>query len=924
MSVLLEIQTLGGLSLRLDETAVSSFASRKAEALLLYLACNPRPHARETLATMFWDDSPQQRSLANLSVLLTSLRKQVAPFIKSSRHDIQIDTIENIWIDAIALSNALSDLPTQQALTRSTAVSIADAVSLYNGPFLAGFYIQQAAAFSEWALLEQERLAQMTIHGMDKLANFYLERGQYAEGISLGRTLISLDPMREESHRQLIKLFAASGQRHAAVEQYESCVAILDEELGLEPAEETIALIEQVRNGQLGEETAVIIQRHPTAKAKHNIPTEMTSFVGRERELTDIEIQLNQPMCRLLTVLGPGGVGKTRLAQAIGRQMADSYLDGVWFVPLASLSSADFLETAVADAIGFSFSGNQSPRDQLLNYLSQKELLLILDNFEHLIDSKAIQFITSLLTHAPELQLLISSRERLQLQAEWLFEVQGLPYPQTVINNGVEAYGAVQLFCQRTQQLSPSQKPAENDLPQVVEIVRLLAGMPLGIELAAANLRYYDWTDIIDGIRQGLDFLHTNLRDLPERHRSLRGVIDGSWRILSEAEQDAFMGLSVFQGDFSQKAALAVLQTTPDLLNALVDKSLLQRMKNGRFQLHNILRQYASEKLKANPNQQATYRQRHSAFYADLVATYQQGILGGNQQQALKSIQDEIENIRTSWAYARLLPTDSTTLLSALDDTIDVMFYFYYMRSWLQEGATIFGQIIDWLEGATNAQARFLLARLKARYGWLIYLAGERQEGKQLLEESLIFYRSQSDFGREVVFCLNYLGAMAYVSKQVEQVQRYLDEALTLANAIGDLHGEGIGLNILGGVLTDSGEFEKAAEFLQKSSNFKRQVGDYWGIAFSLASLARVEMALEKYESAAANLQESLSIRRTMGDQRGEALCLQQLAEVAQAQNEIETAVSLYTDALTIFKTIGDAQAVAQVEEKLAHLKDEG
>ncbi|MCA9921950.1 MAG: hypothetical protein KC421_06255, partial [Anaerolineales bacterium] len=604
----MEIQTLGGLRIQLDETAVSGFVSRKAEALLVYLACNPRLHARETLATLLWDELPQQRSLANLSVLLTSLRKQLAPFLHISRHEIGMNQEADFVVDAVTLAAAMESVSHRTGLTRSTAVHMAQAVALYQGPFLAGFYVRQANNFSEWAILEQERLQQLAIHGMSQLVEFYAQRQQWPEGIGLGQRLVNLDPMREESQRQLMWLFALSGQRPAALEQYQTCLDVLEAELGVEPAAETTALYERIKEGDFEQADAGRIFRgavdgETTASVRtlHNLPADTTSFVGREQELAHIRERLNLPACRLLTIVGPGGVGKTRLALTAARRQRSQYLDGVWFVPLASLPSADFWETAVADALGFSFSGNDDPRTQLINFLRQKEILLVLDNFEHLLTEKGVGLVTALLTQAPECQLLISSRERLNLQAEWLLEVEGLPYPTGTQSENRPVVGAIELFQQRAQQVLPDFQLNASRLPLVTEIVSLLAGMPLGIELAAANLRYFDLGDIAAGIRESVDFLQTSRRDMPQRHRSLRAVIDRSWQALSDAEQAAFMALSVFRGRFSTQAALAVLKTNPAVLHTLVDKSLLQRSENGRLQMHNILRQYAADRLAALP-----------------------------------------------------------------------------------------------------------------------------------------------------------------------------------------------------------------------------------------------------------------------------------------------------------------------------------
>ncbi len=910
MTSKLEIQTLGGLSIKVDGTAVSNFVSRKAEALLVYLACYPRPHARETLAALLWDDLSQQRSLANLSVLLSSLRKQLDAFLDSSRHEIGILEGSDFVVDAVQMAEAVAAVSYRQELTRSTAVHLADAIDLYQGPFLAGFYVRQASGFSEWAILEQERLQQLAVRGMNLLVDFYRTRRQYAQGTDLGLRLVNLDPLREESHRHLMRLWALSGQRHAALEQYQTCRTILDEELGVEPAEETTALWQQIKSG------AIDYAADPDlTHFQHNLPAETTSFVGRQRELALIDERLSLPTCRLLTIVGPGGVGKTRLALAAARRQVPHFLDGVWFVPLASLPSSDFLETAVADAIGFSFSGSTDVRKQLLNYLRQKEMLLVLDNFEHLLGENGVTLLQAILEQAPELRLLISSRERLNMQSEWLLQVEGLLCPPEQNAKDVTAYGAVQLFQQRAQQVSPTFQ-MDRELPQVTDIVALLAGMPLGIELAAANVRYYDCAEIAAGIRESLDFLQTKQRDLPARHRSLRAVIDRSWQTLLPEEQAAFAMLSVFRGQFSPDAAQAVWKTNPALLVALVDKSLLQRNENGRFQMHNILRQYAAEKLADWPDQLYQARGRHGSYFATMLQRRQQALKGGQQIAALEEIQAEIENIRVGWRYAQSLERTTPGLIPLLASALDALYHFYSVRSWFKEGAAILQEAVRWLSPPQNEAERILQARLRARHGWFAFLLGEREAGAAELRQSLTVLQA-ADHAEDVVFCHNYLGATAYYEHDFAQAQAHLTEALALARREGDVYGEAIGLNMMGVLSLDLADFPQAESYLRDSLALKRKIGDQWGEAFSLEKLGNVEMASAHFAAAERRFQESLAIRRRLGDRRGVALCLHQLGDLARQRGDEKTAVSLYSECVTIFETIGDVQATAAVREKL-------
>ena len=610
----LTISLLGGLNIAQNGTAVTGFASRKADGLLVYLACNPRPHPRETIATLFWPDNDQSRALANLSVILSSLRKQLEKYLIADRHTVAINTDADYQLDVIAFEQAIDQAQARQQdgkLTRIVAAQLQTAVSHYKGDFLAGFNLRGVPEFEAWVLLEQERLRQMMLDALSTLITFHPQRGQFSDGIQHAQRLLALDPLQEEAHRQLMLLYALDNQRPAALVQYEQCTAILADELGVEPDEETVELYEAIRDDKVTRwqgdkvklsEQVTLSPGHPvTLSQKHNLTAPTTTFIGRENELTQIEKWLAEPDGRLLTITGPGGMGKTRLAQEAARGQVGAFADGVWLVSLVAFQDLNGVVTAVAEAMDLTLSGQEAVATQLLNQLKPLEALLVLDNLEHLLNDKLRDFLSQLTQEAPELRLIATSRERLRLQAERLLELEGLPYPvsgKPMTDNRIPFtdYPAVQLFANRVQRVRPHFDLAGEETA-VTKLCQLVGGLPLALELAATWTRVLAVAEIVTEIQRGLDALSTTLHDVPERHRSLRAVIETSWQMLSAAEQALFRQMSVFRGGFTRAAAQQVANATPPQLMSLVDRSFLRLDEDQRFRRHPLLLQKAQRSL---------------------------------------------------------------------------------------------------------------------------------------------------------------------------------------------------------------------------------------------------------------------------------------------------------------------------------------
>jgi len=694
-----------------------------------------------------------------------------------------------------------------------------------------------------------------------------------------------------------MRLLALSGQRSAALAQHESCCRILAEELGVEPDTQTTMLHERIRD-----RTEILF--HAPAPP-NNLPAPLTPFVGREEELTQIEERLQDPSCRLLTLTGPGGIGKTRLALEAAAAQMIQFTHGVFLVSLAPLASADALVPAVAEALGFSFHEEGEPEQQLRDYLRQRTLLLVMDNFEHLPDGA--DWVVNILRTAPGLTILATSRTRLNVQGEHLFPVCGMDLPEQEDSDDVTQYGAVKLFLQTARRVQPGFALADGELSDVTETCRLVQGMPLGILLAAPWVEKFTPAEIVARISgqigQNLDLLATDLRGVPERQRSIRAVFDHSWNLLTQREQATLQQLSVFRGGFTQRAAQEVAVAPPEELTTLVNKSLLQRAPEGRYEMHEFVRQCAAEKLERLPAAGEAARDRHSAYYAALLQQREADLRGSRQQIALAEIKADIENARVAWDWAT-----SRGQVRRLEQALEPLCLFYEWRVRYREGEAVCRSVAEKLTAAKSGDELRVQARILTWQSLFSRHRGHIESANQLMRQSLALLErpemADQDTRPEKATILLQMGRMAVLSDR-EKARRMYEQSLALYRALGDRWEMANALSGLAGVAWNLGDYDEAKELYEETLAIRRALGDPKGTANSLSSLGFTVLYQGQLEEAERLIQESIAIRQEIGDRFGLANGLRNLGMTSLSLGRFARACSLLEESLAIFTDLG-------------------
>jgi predicted ATPase/DNA-binding SARP family transcriptional activator len=965
MSAGWRIELLGDFRVTWGGQPLPGFRRQRTALLLAYLAlrCGQGPAPRDVLMEALWPEGDPELSRTNLRTVLHALRRQLELPDQPGAppHSVLSADTATISLDSAAVTTDVAEF---HAALRSAAgapdparriQSLAAAVALYRGELLPGFY-------EPWVLPEREHLATAYLDALQQLAMAREQAGDLEGAVAAARQAVLTDPLREEAHYTVMRLYAALGQPSACLQQYEELERLLDEELGETPSTEARARAEELRESA---RTVVVARRSPppampsslivgapvappsprspepddAVGSTSRVPLQLTRFFGREEEIARLSELLTSDVTRLVTLTGPGGSGKTRLAVAVAGRLQEQWGHAVAVVPLADLDEGARLPDAVADALELARTPERSPLEQVVEHLRGQPWLLVLDNFEQLVESGAL-LVRALLERVPTLTLLVTSRQRLGVSGEQELALLPLPTPGSGVQvfrcSGVQEdqfqtpehlntrtpeyllqYPSVALFVDRAQAARADFRLTSENARAVAELCERLDGLPLAIELAAARAAVLSPAEMLAHLEQRFAFLVSRQRDMPSRHRTLRAAIEGSCQLLDPPLQQFFARLSVFRGGWTLEAAAAVaghgewvgtremsggvgddrgtlapaptsnrhlLSATLDCLEQLRDSSLVlvEEVAGAvRYRLLETLREYAGEQLSAS-GELAAIRDRHRDWCQQHATQFAAAANGPQQGVWLRRVEAEMDNMRAALAWCQEAADTSDAAALAGLRLAEALWWW-----WMRRGSPAEGQF--WLEGAlARAPEAPPAARASAllQASHLTYARGDRERAWSFLQSA---YREQ-------------------------------EKAVALVREAGDQRGVADAVLALADIAQYLTTGETAWAHGTEARQLMQALGEPVGLARSLEMLAGIALRRLDVQAARPLLEELLAICRQLDDPDRLIHALEQSGHLARDEGGCSQARALYQESLRLCREWDYPYPLAQSLEDLAVL----
>jgi predicted ATPase/DNA-binding SARP family transcriptional activator len=922
----LAFQFLGPPQLILENEPVN-VNRRSIVALLAYLAVNDsgqtkRVYTREALSALIWPDYDQVKAFTNLRHTLWEIQKTFGPgWLVADRETIGLHAAANVWIDVHRFEALLSESQAQSDISLRIPL-LTECVKLYRHHFLTGFNLKNSPTFDAWSMTKADELRYKLTSALTLLTEDYCLLGDADAALQYARRLVTLDPLNESAHRQLMQVYIQVGQHNAALKQYRTLEQRLRKEIGLDPQPETRALYKQIRKGDIGQ-FQVGVQKE-TINPRNNLPHRLTTFIGREHEQTEI-IQLLAKN-RLVTLVGAGGVGKSRLALQVGEESLSNFPDGVWLVELAPLTDPALVQQAVCAALEISQQAGAPALKTLTSHLAGKRALLILDNCEHLTDTCA-PLAETLLQACPDLQILTTSREALGIDGERRYLVPSLSLPKSHARlASIQESEAVKLFVQRAAISNPGFELSEVNGPVLALICKKLDGIALAIELAAARVRVMQPEQIAERLGDVFQLLTGGSRTALPRHQTLRGTLDWSYGLLSENEQAVLRRLSIFMGGWNLEIAeeVCVNRDTLELLTQLVDKSLVfvnqEKGTDSRYSLHETIRQYAHEKL-IDSGEYTELRNRHRDIYLAFVERIEPEFIRAQQKKWLDAMETEIDNLRSAirWSIKNGQAEQALRFCSASIN-------FWNRRGHAAEALVFCKDALTCVEENDNIRTTSLHASVVAAVWWF-----------RRIVEPLIPWSDESTLTslievREVFEALNDYDSVGSVIAFISLWECFvkLDDFASAENCIHTFHERvtqagylwGIANSTwpMGNLLIAKGDVVSGVAWLQDALNLYVQIEDVWSAQQASNAMIYYKILRGELDGAMELSKQLLVFYDDYGDQHGVSSVYIWIGDISLVQGKYEDAWQNYASAADCLREVYSPWTEIEVVERKSEL----
>jgi predicted ATPase/DNA-binding SARP family transcriptional activator len=921
----LKFSLLGSLQIEHRRLGAITLTNRKAIGLLSYLLIESgHAHSREFLLGLLWPDLPTASAQNNLRVTWAHLQKALGtsasdeqPYLVADRLTLRFTPLSDHELD-VTRFNSLTEAcrlhphPDPPSCVECAA-RLTQALELVRGKFMQEFSLGDSAQFEDWLLIQREQFRLQVTSALDQLAEFHERAGLLVDAERAIRRLLEYEPLRESAYRQLMRVLARADRRNAALDVYETCRRVLAAELGLAPAVETVTLAEQIRARAPFEAHSV----------QATLPPVLTRFFGRQQESARLVDFLSRRTVRLVTLAGPGGVGKTRLAIEVAHRMAGVFAHDICFVELTGVTDEKSVDDAVAAELHLPTGNGRSSTGAILDHLRGKTMLLVLDNCEHLVKACA-RLVQMLCRDAEGLTVLATSRIPLHIDEEHVVRVVPFAIP-AVTDTGqltvVDAlrFDSVQLFTDRAAQSLLQFKVNDGNVMAVVRICQQLDGIPLAIEIAAAQARALPIEAIAERLDQRFAWLNKRAGETTSRQRTLHTLIDWSYGLLNPQARSLLLRLSVFAGGWTLEAAEAVSspdEPCADLLAELVDHSLVvfgADVEHRRYSMHEIIRQFVQEYLRGS-DQEADVLERHARYYAGLISRAAENRTGQPFPERLQLAVNDHDNVRQAFEW--LLVHDREQAL-ALVAQLGTDLNFWELGGFFQEGRRWLQRALDGTQGSVSLQrGHALLAAAD-----LTSAITDFNYGLQCVQQAQQLFQQLGDPRGEINARLRYCDLAGLAGKDTN-IQAQAEEALRMAEQIAYTFGIAKARRVLGSIAYDADMPETALQYHFPNVALWRELENPFELATALINLGVTLLEIGEFVAARQAFEECRDIYQSLKYQRGVALAIHNLGETAQKMGENAKAREFLRESLRIRRHLGLPRGYPYSFELLAQVNE--